>query len=422
MVDGPQTIGKLIFSHRTVVKILLVHNFYGSAAPSGENTAFGAEAALLRSRGHSVSEFSRYSDEILRDGFTGTLRGAVSVVWNPFSLRSLKRMLRETKPEIVHVHNTFPLLSPSVFDASRELNIPTVMTLHNYRLGCAAGTALRDDRPCTLCLDRNSVIPALRYGCYRESRIATIPVAAMIAYNTARDTWRSNVDAFITLTDFQKEKMIRFGLPPESLFVKPNFLDDPPAPVPWKDRGNKVVFVGRLYAAKGIHILLEAWKRMGKKAPQLEVIGDGPMKEELVRSIRESEASDSVSFLGNVSRGEAMKRISDAKLLVIPSVCYEGFPMVIQESFALGVPVAASNIGSLPFLVSEGKNGGLFAPGDAEAVVSCVTRLLEDDSRLRVLGEGARRDFDEKYTAEKNHSALMAVYRSAAERRAAKVH
>lgn len=403
------------------MKILLVHNFYGSAAPSGENTAYAAEAALLRSRGQSVIEFSRHSDDILRSGFSGTLKGAASVVWNPFSLRLLKRTLRETKPDLMHVHNTFPLLSPSIFFASREQNVPTVMTLHNYRIGCAAATAIRNDQPCTLCLDKKSVFPALRYGCYRESRIATIPVAAMIAYNNARDTWRSNVDAFITLTEFQREKMVRFGISPESLFVKPHFLDHPPNPVPWQERDTKVVFVGRLYAAKGIHILLDAWRRMGKRAPFLQVIGDGPMREELVRSMRGSEASDSVSFLGNVSRDDVLKYMSRAKLLVIPSVCYEGFPMVVQESFALGVPVAASNIGSLPYLIAENRNGKLFNPGDAGDILSCVTRMLGNDSGLRILGEGARRDFDERYTADKNYAALMAIYETAAERRAAKV-
>ena len=404
------------------MKILLVHNFYGSAAPSGENTAYRAEAALLRNRGHSVVEFSRHSDEILHAGFAGTVKGAASVVWNPFSLHALKRKLQEVRPDIVHVHNTFPLLSPSVFYASRERNIPTVMTMHNYRIGCSAGTALRKDQPCTLCLDRKSVIPALQYGCYRDSRIATLPVAAMIAYNNARDTWRSNVDAFITLTEFQREKMVQFGIPAESLFVKPHFLERPPQPVSWKDRENKAVFVGRLYAAKGIHVLLEAWRRMGKKAPQLEVIGDGPMREQLVRSIRESEASDSVSFLGNVTREETMKHIANAKLLVVPSLCFEGFPMVVQEAFALGVPVAASNIGSLPYLITENKNGRLFMPGDAEAISSSVTEMLADDTTLSILGEGARRDFDEKYTAEENYSQLMAIYGAAAEHRRAKAH
>ncbi len=399
------------------MKILLVHNFYGSTAPSGENAAYSAEAALLQNRGHSVIEFNRHSDELLQGNFYGALKGAVSAVWNPFSLHALKQKLRETKPDIVHVHNTFPLLSPSVLYASRELNIPTVMTMHNYRIGCSAGTAVRKDQACTLCLDKKSVVPALRYGCYRESKIATLPVSAMIAFHNAINTWQANVDAFITLTDFQRETMVHFGIPTESLFVKPHFLENPPQPIPWEDRDNKAVFVGRLYAAKGIHVLLEAWKRMGKGAPRLDVVGDGPMRAQLVRSIQESEVSDSVSFLGNVSHEEAMNRISRAKLLIIPSLCFEGFPMVVQEAFALGVPVAASNIGSLPYLITENKNGKLFMPGNAGEILSCVKGLLADDKELRTLGEGARREFDENYTAEKNYSILMAIYNAAVKHR-----
>jgi glycosyltransferase involved in cell wall biosynthesis len=404
------------------VKILLVHNFYGSIAPSGENAAYRAESGLLRSRGHSVIEFIRNSDEILQRGLYGRLRGAVSTVWNPFALRTLKRKLVETKPDIVHVHNTFPLLSPSVLYASREQNIPTVMTMHNYRIGCSAGTALRKDQPCTLCLDKKSVMPALLYGCYRDSRMATLPVSMMIALHNAKHTWRDNVDAFITLTDFQKQKMIQFGIAAESLLVKPNFLEHLTQPITWKDRDAKTVFVGRLYAAKGIHILLEAWKRMGKGASRLEIIGDGPMREELIRSAQNSEVSASVSFLGNVSREEVMKRISTAKLLIVPSLCFEGFPMVVQEAFALGVPVAASNIGSLPSLITENKNGRLFVAGDVGDIVSCVKSLLADDNKLRILGEGARDEFDKKYTAEKNHTTLMSIYKAAAEHRRTKIN
>jgi len=348
------------------------------------------------------------------------LEGAASAVWNPFSVRRLREILQETRPDIMHVHNTFPLLSPAVFYASQELKVPTVMTMHNYRIGCSAATALRDEQPCTLCLDRKSVLPAIRYGCYRNSRMATFPVSAMIAFHNARDTWRRNVDAFVTLTGFQKEKMVRFGIPEASLHVKPNFLEHPPQPVPWNERTGNAVFVGRLYAAKGIHILMDAWTRMGSLAPRLEIIGDGPMKGALELSVRKSGAARSVSFIGNVSHVDALKYISQAKLLIVPSICFEGFPMVIQEAFALGVPVAASNIGSLPYLITENKNGKLVAPGNAEDLRSCVTKLLSDDAALRMLGVGAKSEFDEQYTAEKNHSLLMAVYRAAAEHRKAK--
>ncbi|HTR81973.1 MAG TPA: glycosyltransferase family 4 protein [Bacteroidota bacterium] len=404
------------------MKILLVHNFYGSSAPSGENTAYTAEAAMLRSQGHSVVEFTRHSDEVRSKGLFGTVKGAASTVWNPFSVHALKRKMRETQPDVVHIHNTFPLLSPSIFYASRELNIPTVFTMHNYRIGCSAATVLRSDRPCLLCLDQRSVMPALRYGCYRESRLATLPVATMIALHNAKDSWRRNVDAFITLTEFQREKMAGFGIPSNSLFVKPHFLQDPPEPVHWDLREQKAVFIGRLYAAKGIHVLVDAWKRWGKDAPRLEIIGDGPMKEELCRTVDGSEAAGAITFAGNVSRDEVLRRLSKAKLLILPSLCFEGFPMVIQEAFALGVPVAASNIGSLPYLVDDKKSGGLFPAGNADEIRTRVRTMFADDNALRAMGERARHEFDEKYTATKNHATLMSIYATAVAHRAASQH
>lgn len=402
------------------VKILLVHNFYGSTAPSGENTAFVSEASLLRNRGDSIIEFTRHSDELLHQGFYGTVRGALGTVWNPVSLRKLKSALREIRPEIVHVHNTFPILSPSVLYATSELNIPTVMTLHNYRIGCSAATALRKDEPCTLCLDKKSVLPALRYGCYRDNRLATLPVSLMIALHSAKNTWKKNVDAFITLTEFQREKMAQFGIPEASLFVKPQFLENPSEPLPWQQRESKAVFIGRLYAAKGIHILIDSWKKWGKDAAPLEIIGDGPMRNELMIAASKSAAASTISFLGNLSHAETMRRLSTAKLLILPSLCFEGFPMVVQEAYAYGVPIAASNIGSLPYLIPENRTGALFAPGNAESLLGSVQSLFADDRRLRILSTQARREFDSKYTADKNYDVLMSIYASAAAHRRAK--
>jgi glycosyltransferase involved in cell wall biosynthesis len=404
------------------VKILLVHNFYGSTAPSGENTAFVSESNLLRNRGHSIAEFTRHSDELLQQGLYGTVRGALGTVWNPVSLRKLKSALREIRPEIVHVHNTFPMLSPSVLYATSELNIPTVMTLHNYRIGCSAATALRKDEPCTLCLDRKSVLPALRYGCYRDSRLATLPVSLMIALHNAKNTWKKNVDAFITLTEFQKEKMLQFGIPEASLFVKPQFLENPPEPLPWQRRDSKAVFIGRLYAAKGIHILINSWKKWGKNAAPLEIIGDGPMRNELMSAAGKSEAASSISFLGNLSHAEAMRRLASAKLLILPSLCFEGFPMVVQEAYAYGVPIAASNIGSLPYLIAENRTGTLFTSGNAESLLASVQSLLADDKQLRILGAQAKQEFDSKYTAGKNYDILMRIYASAVVHRGAKLN
>lgn len=402
------------------MKILLVHNFYGSTAPSGENTAFLAEASLLRNYGHTTTQFTRDSDEILTRGFLGTLKGALATVWNPVSLQGLRRTLNASRPDIVHIHNTFPLLSPSVMYATRGLNIPTVLTLHNYRIGCSAATALRKDEPCTLCLDNYSVLPALRYGCYRDSRTATLPVSMMVALHNRKKTWTSNVDAFITLTEFQREKMVKFGLPREGLFVKPHFLENPPAPLPWHERETKAVFIGRLYNAKGVHILVESWKEWGKEATRLEIIGDGPMRSRLMQESTDSGASERISFLGNIPHAEAMKRLSSAKLLILPSLCFEGFPMVLQEAYANGVPVAVSNLGSLPYLVGENRTGVLFSPGSSDQLLNTVKPLLADDKKLRSLGAQARQEFESKYTAEKNYEALISIYEAAAARRRAR--
>ncbi len=189
------------------MKILLVHNFYGSSAPSGENTAYLAERELLKKYGHEVIEFTRHSDDIRNRAFWGTLIGAFSTPWNPFCMRSIRRLLERERPDIMHAHNTFPLLSPSVFRAARGLSTATVLTLHNYRIFCAAGIPMRNSITCIECIEKDSVVPAMLYGCYRNSRLASIPMAAMISLHKRLGTWKRDVDAFVALTEFQRKKM-----------------------------------------------------------------------------------------------------------------------------------------------------------------------------------------------------------------------
>ncbi len=239
---------------------------------------FHAEAALLRQEGHDVIEFTRHSDEIRGRGAAGTLQGALSTPWNPFSAKKLQGVLQGERPDILHVHNFFPLLSPAIFHAATCFETATVMTLHNYRLSCAAGIPMRNGRPCTLCLDRKSVVPALRFGCSRGSRIATAPMTLMIALHRRLKTWARHVDAFRALSDFQKRLMAKAGLPEASVYVKPHFYPDPPAVLSWELRGEKVVFIGRLGEEKGVQVLMQAWKAWGEEAPQLEIIGDGPLR------------------------------------------------------------------------------------------------------------------------------------------------
>ena len=395
------------------MKILLVHNFYGSAAPSGENTAFEAERDLLRSGGHSVMEYTRHSDEIRSSGIWGALKGGLATPWNPYSLSAVRRIIKKEKPDVMHVHNFFPLISPSIFYAAKGTATATVLTLHNYRVVCAYAIPMRDGSICTECLDRRSTMPGLKYCCYRGSLAATLPLAAMIALHGKLGTWRKQVDAMITLTGFQRDMLIKAGLPAGSMHIKPHFYRDAPAPLPWKEREEKAVYIGRLSAEKGPEVMIEAWKRLGSSAPLLEVIGDGPDMARLKDMIKGTSVEQRITFTGQLPFREAQVRLGRAKMLILPSLCFEGFPMVIREAFALGVPVAGSRLGSIPFIVTHAKNGMLFEPGDSAELAGIAGMLQGNIDELGAMAAAARREFDEKYTAGANLQTLISIYETA---------
>jgi glycosyltransferase involved in cell wall biosynthesis len=387
------------------LKILLVHNFYGSAAPSGENQVFLEEKALLQSRGHTIIEFTRASDDIRALGWRGAIVGGLTTPWNFRSARDVAALVAEARPDVVHVHNTFPLLSPAIFHAIGAAT-PRVLTLHNYRVFCAAGIPVRDQRVCTECLDARSAAPALRHGCYRNSRVATLPLAASIELHRRIGTWARAVDAFIALSDFQKDVMAAAGLPAARIHVKPNFYPGRPVVVPWADRAPYVLYAGRLSAEKGVQTLARAWQCWGTEAPELRIAGDG----ELLPHMRAITAGVPVRYLGQLSTSDAEQQIAGARLLIVPSECFEGFPMVIREAFAFGTPVAASNLGPLPTIVHAGESGIVFDPADPASLQRSIATAWSAAGLLERLGTGARREFETKYTEDANYDRLMQIY------------
>ena len=403
------------------MNIVLAHNYYGSAAPSGENTVFLAETELLRRRDHRITVLSRHSDEIRDRGAWGCLRGALSTPWNPFSKRDAVQLLRRVAPDVFHVHNCFPLLSPAVFYAARGLRTANILTLHNCRAFCAAGIPMRGEKPCTECLDSRSVGPALRNRCYRDSLAATLPLAAMIWLHRALRTWEREIDAFIALTDFQRDLMCGAGLPEDRVFVKPNFYPDPPASLPFCHREAKAVFIGRLGVEKGCHLLLEAWRRWGPAAPRLEIIGAGSERSRLEASVVAAGLTEKIAFRGQLSFPETQASLALARLLLLPSLCFEGFPMVVREAFALGVPVAASRLGSMPGLIEEGRTGTLFEAGDPGDLVAKIRDAWSDQDRLSAWGAAALEEFEKKYTSQANYRILMRIYRDAMEHKRMKL-
>lgn len=387
------------------MKILLVHNYYRSGAPSGENQVFEAERTLLLARGHEVETLTRQSDEIRAQGAWGTLKGALATPWNFWMACAARRAVSNFQPDVVHVHNTFPLISPSIFHAIGGA-AATALTLHNYRLFCPAAIPMRAGRVCTECLERQHGWRAIRHGCYRGSRLATAPLAMSVGLHRGLKTWERQVDAFIALSEFQRELMAGSGLPLEKVHVKPNFFPGNPPIVPWAHRQRYAVFVGRLSAEKGVATLLRAWRQWGDSAPQLRVVGDGEMRGRLT----EMAAGLPVRFLGQVGSAEAQAAIAGACLLVLPSEWFEGFPMVVREAFAFGTPVAVSNLGPLPSIVKHGESGVVFKAGDPASLFKEVSVAWNTEDLLARMGQRARAEFDSKYTEDANYQRLMEIY------------
>jgi glycosyltransferase involved in cell wall biosynthesis len=392
------------------VRILLVHNFYGSAAPSGENQVFEAERSLLQARGHQVETFTRHSDEIRAQGAWGAVKGALATPWNPWMTWAVRRVVDRFKPDVVHAHNTFPLISPGIFHAIGD-SAARVLTLHNYRVYCPAGIPMRAGNVCTDCLDSRSVWPAIQHGCYRGSRIATLPLAFGVGLRRFMGTWSRQVDGFIALSEFQRQRMADAGLPLNKVHVKPNFYPGMPAVLPWSKRQPYVIFAGRLTAEKGVVSLLRAWAAWGAGAPELRMVGDGDLRPELERLAQ----GLTVRFLGQLPAAEAQAQIAGACLQVLPSECFEGFPMVVREAFAFGTPAAVTNLGPLPSIVQAGESGLVFEPGNPASLLQVVRTAWETPGLLERLGQGARREFETKYTEAANYAQLMTIYEEAME-------
>lgn len=392
------------------MKTLLAHNFYGSANPSGENQVVEAEQAMLRAHGHTVSLFSRHSDALRAQGVLGAVKGALATPWNPLAARALQRACDAFQPDVVHVHNTFPLLSPAIFRAIGR-RAARVLTLHNYRLFCPAAIPLRDGQVCTQCLDTRSALPALRHGCYRGSRVATAPLALSVSLHRWLGTWTHEVDAFIALSEFQRERMVAAGLPRAKVHVKPNFYPGSPLPLAWAERAPCVVFAGRLTAEKGVVNLLRAWQAWGASAPELRLVGDGDLRPMLAQMAQ----GLPVRFLGQLSGAQAQAEIARARLLVLPSECFETFGLVVVEAFAFGTPAAVSDLGPLPSIVRHGHSGVVFRPADAPSLLDTLRTAWHTPGLLAQLGQGARTEFESQYTEAANHRQLMAIYQQAIE-------
>ena len=388
------------------MRVLLLHNYYRFGG--GEDIVVHRERELLVAHGHDVRLYSA-SNKSVRTVWHGLM-----AAWQaPYSLGARRRVAAEIerfRPDIVHVHNFFPLLTPSVYDACHAAGVPVVQTLHNFRLTCLNALLFRDGHVCEDCLGRLVPWPGVLHACYRKNPAASGVVATMLTLHRLLGTWSKRVHIYVAPTDFVRKKLIEGGLPAERIVVKPHFVD--PDPGPRKGQGNYALFVGRLTLEKGIDTVLTAWDRLGGRVP-LKIVGEGPEDHRVSAAVQRIQG---VEWVGRQSSKAVQALMGGAMMLLFPSAWYETFGLVIAEAYAAGVPVIAGDHGSMAGLVEDGRTGFQFRFGDPEDLAEKAMWLWSHARERAVMGRAARREFEQKYSAEQNYRALMDIYALAGER------
>jgi glycosyltransferase involved in cell wall biosynthesis len=380
----------------TAERVLLVHNAYQQAG--GEDSVVASELALLRDKGHEVIEMRRDNQQVAAMGRASL---AAQTLWSCSTRTEAQALLREHRPAVVHVHNTFPLISPSLYWACAKAGVPVVQTLHNFRLACPQAMFLRDGKVCESCLGKTPW-PALVHGCYRESRAQTAVVVGMLMLHRSLRTYESKVTRYIALNEFCKSKFVQAGLPEARIAVKPNFAVVEASTGQRPRRG--MLFVGRLSPEKGITVLAQAWATCHNMG--LRVIGSGPAVAGLA-------SLPGVDLPGMQTTDQVLAEMASAVALVLPSICYENFPRTLVEAFGAGLPVIASRIGSLAELVHHGQTGLLFTAGDAADLARTMRWAHEHPDEMATMGRNARARYESHYTPDINYRQLRAIYRDA---------
>lgn len=367
----------------------------------GEDSVYTAERALLLQHGHTVTDFLEDNSRIAS---MNRLALAGQAIWSRSSHRRLSRMIQDKRPDIAYCINTFPLISPSVYYACRDRSLPVVQGLHNYRSLCPSADLFRAGRVCQDCLGRISPWPGVLHKCYRHSRSQTAVVAMMIMVHRWLRTWQKMVDGYVAPTEFLRKKYIEGGFPPEKIFVKPNFILTDPGRR--EGAGEYAIYIGRLSREKGILSLMESWRRM-ENLP-LKIVGAGSLVDD-IQSMIQQYGLNNVELIGQVSRSQVTPLLKSARFLVFPSECYESFGLAIVEAFACGVPVIASRLGAMAEIVEDNRTGLLFTAGDVTDLTEKIRWAWAHPMQMDEMGREARKEFEKKYTAERNYEIFLEI-------------
>lgn len=389
------------------MKILLVHNFYQQ--PGGEDKVFETEGCLLEENGHQVVRYTVHNNQITQLSGVKLLQ---ATIWNLESYRQLREVFFRERPQIVHFHNTFPLISPSAYYATNSEATPALQTLHNFRLLCPSAILFRDGHPCEDCVSKTFPWPGIKNKCYRDSHMASGAVGIMNGIHNSAGTWTSKIDLFIALSEFAKNIFVKGGIPPEKIVVKPNFIF--PGFYQKNKKSGYALFVGRLTREKGIDVLLEAWKVLGKRIP-LKIVGDGPLSTQVSTATKQYHGID---WVGRKTSQEVSDLMRDATCLIFPSQWYEPFGLVAIEAFAMGTLVIGSKIGAITEIITDGKTGLHFHPGNSQDLISKVNWVCDNPVSISQMGTEARKVFERYYSPKKNYEMLINIYQQAISARA----
>jgi glycosyltransferase involved in cell wall biosynthesis len=382
-----------------MLKITIAHNRYQQAG--GEDSVVRHETAMLVRHGHTVESILVDNDHI--HGAGSQIVSAIRSFYSRPSYKMVAEAVAAFQPDVLHVHNFVPTLSPSIFFAAHDANVPVVQTLHNYRLLCANAQFFRAGAPCEKCLESRSFLPGVRYACYRGSRVGSAVMGGGMCLHDTLGTWSHRVDRYIALTQFAADKLGKFRVPRSKISIKPNFVEDRGI---GQHQGGFALFVGRLSEEKGIHTLLRA-DATGQLSIPLKLVGDGPLSEEVRRASERKESQ--ITWLGRKSTAETIELMKDATVLLVPSIWYEGFPMVIAEALSVGLPIIASRIGGLPEVVQEGFNGLTFEAGEEVSLGKALDTFVNLQSNAR-MSANARQSYLDKYGEEQNYNQLITIY------------
>lgn len=392
------------------MNILIVHNYY--QVPGGEDTVVNNEKHLLESNGHSVVLYTRNNSEINNISKIKKMLLPFSAIFSMRTYLEIRQLIKENNIDVIHVHNTLTLVSPSVYYAALSCQVPVVQTIHNFRLMCPGATFYRDGHICEDCV-KNNIFFSVKHGCYRNSRAQTLFCAVnTFLHRLTKVYGKLN---YICLTEFNKSKLLEIKqIKQENIFVKPNFVLDLKASLSNNRRKNQVVFVGRLDKLKGIDFLMKAWmefeRRYGDSIPELHVYGSGPMQEWCSKFVSKH-GSTKIMLKGFVTNTEVREIIAESKALVLPTQWYEGFPMTIVEAYSVGTPVLGTEIGNVGSLIENGVTGYTFALNSVESLIESVLKLDSiENSSIKSM-------FDKKYSQGMNYQKLMEIYQNVVERK-----